>query len=150
MTRLWSYKQRRPVLLAFLHGANCRTCRSWLNGLLAHRGRLDELDAAVLVVAPDPIEHLRDLQVEVDGPWVFLSDVDGSAARAYMPAEQEHRGVGLFAGDRYLECVGAWSATEANGFPAFDAPLTSLLAADLEDCGCGLPIWPESQFRGQD
>lgn len=138
--RLGSLKQRRPVLLAFVHGSECAACRTWLAGLARERAALADLDAAVLIVAPEPVAQLRQLQAQVDLPFTLLADEAGSVAAAYVP----HAGhLALYAADRYLQCLAGWHAPEATGLPPLEAPLTALLAAEQEDCGCGLPAWPE-------
>ena len=136
--RLWDFKQRQPVLLALTHGAECPACRAWLAALARERARLDEAQAALLVLAPEPVARLRALQAELDLPFTLLSR-DAHFSAAYLPAPGT--GVALYAADRYGECVGAWHAAEADALPPLDAPLADLALADQGDCECTIPAW---------
>lgn len=146
--RLWDYKQRRPVLLAFLHaitGAQaCATCQAWLRAAYAERAQFVELNAVVLVVTPEPSEHLAALQTELGAPYVLLSDTEGAVAAQYVPPTSAgvRAGVALYATDRYLHCLTRWYAADAAEFPALDTPLAELTYAQQEGCGCALPAWP--------
>lgn len=137
--RLWDYKQRQPLLLAFLHGADCAACRAWLAGLAHQRARLDEARAAALIVLPEPVERLRALQAALDLPLTLLSDQARAAAGRYLPAGAE--GVALYAADRYGQCLGAWHTPDAGALPALDAPLADFTLAEHDDCACTLPAW---------
>ena len=137
--RLWDFKQRRPVLLALPHAGDCPVCRAWLAALAARRAELADLDAAVLLVLPEPAPRAREVQAALHLPFTPLADEEGALRGAYGQGD----GVGLYIADRYLECLGAWRAPDASGLPALEEPLTLLLAAEQEDCGCGLPAWPE-------
>ena len=136
--RLWDYKQRQPLLIALTHGADCPACRAWLAAMARERTRLDEAQAAVLVLAPEPVERLRVLQAELDLPFTLLARDEHTAA-AYLPAPGT--GVALYAADRYGECVGAWHAADADALPPLDAPLADLALADQGDCECTIPAW---------
>lgn len=136
--RLWDFKQRRNLLIALTHGADCPTCQAWLAALARDRGRLDEAQAAVLVLAPEPVERLRALQSELDLPFTLLSR-DPRTTATYLPASGD--GVALYVADRYGECVGAWHAPDADALPPLDAPLADLALADQGDCECTIPAW---------
>lgn len=140
--RLWDFKQRRPLLIALTHGADCPTCRAWLAALARERARLEEAQAAVLVLVPEPVERLRTLQAELDLPFTLLAR-DARATAAYLPAPDT--GVALYAADRYGECVGGWHAADADALPPLDAPLADLALADQGDCECAIPAWDPLQ-----
>lgn len=143
--RLWDYKQRQPVLLAFIHTSTCPACRVWLAGVARQRGRLDEARVAMLVIAPDSLDHLRALQAALDLPFTLLADTDGTAARAYVPGAEDSGGVALYAGDRYGQCVAAWYAPDADELPPLDAPLADFALAEHDDCACTIPAWDEEE-----
>lgn len=142
-TRLWEFKQRRPVFLAFLPGGDGTDTRRWLSLLTARRAALADLDAAVLLALPEPVERLRTLQAAADLPFTLLADEDGSVARMYSAGGKRAEGAVMVAADRYLQCLGVWRAPSLADLPPLEEPLTLLLAAEQEDCGCGLPAWPE-------
>jgi hypothetical protein len=92
-----------------------------------------------LIVPPEPLARARELQAALDLPFTLLADEAGATRDVYGLEGS----VGLYVADRYLQCLGAWRAPDADGLPALAEPLTLLLAAEQEDCGCGLPAWPE-------
>lgn len=141
-TRLWDFKQRRPVLLAFLRDSDRTGARRWLSSLTERRAELADLDAAVLLVLPEPMERLRAVQSSLDLPFTLLADETGAVTRLYLGGGEDMAGVGMVAADRYLQCLGLWRAASPGDFPSLEEPLTLLLAAEQEDCGCGLPAWP--------
>lgn len=148
-TRLFDFRQRQPVLLAFLHASGCPACRAWLTALARRRPRLDELGVAVLVVVPEPIPALRSFATELDLPFHLLSDADGALSTRYgLPGE--HPSVAVFALNRYGAVLDAWHADEASALPPMEAPLDSIVFAEMEDCGCGLPAWPRELMEFED
>lgn len=144
--RLWDYKQRRPVLLAFVHGVDCACCRAWLHTLAERQALLDELRVVTLVIAPERVERLDALRMELGAAAVVLSDADRGVAARYLPhangAGPEGHLVGLYAADRYLHCLGRWFAEDADTLPPWDEPLGEIAFAVQEGCGCSLPAWP--------
>lgn len=141
-TRLWNFKQRRPVLLAVLSDGERADARRWLRSLAERRADLDELDAAVLLVLPEPIERLRALQAALGLSFTLLSDESGAVSRLYSAGGEQEICAVMVAADRYLQCLGVWRAPSLDDLPSLEEPLTLLLAAEQEDCGCGLPAWP--------
>lgn len=138
--RLRDFKQRKPVLLAFLREPESEATREWLVGLREVRARLDELRVAVLVIAPLPVERLRELQAALDLSFTLLADVEGQVAARYLPdaaAEQD----ALYAADRYNHCLARWFAADASGFPPHAKVFTEFAFAEQDDCACGLPAW---------
>ncbi len=142
VVRLRDFKQRRPVLLAFLRAPGAAASRAWLAALAHERARLDELRVAVLVIAPQPTERLRQLQIELDLPFALLADTDGATAAGYLAAGDEAQDA-LYAADRYNHCLARWLAADASGFPPLAKVFVEFAFAEQEDCACGLPAWEE-------
>lgn len=156
--RLWDYKQRRPVLVAFVHGLECACCRAWVHALVERRALLDELRVVTLVVVSEAVERLDAMQAELGGVAIVIRDADRAVAARYLPgvtaggsAEGHERlnmadavrlPVGLYAADRYLHCLGRWFAEDADMLVSLDEPLGEIAFAMQEGCGCSLPAWP--------
>ncbi|HEX8035628.1 MAG TPA: redoxin domain-containing protein [Ktedonobacterales bacterium] len=157
--RLWDYKQRRPVLLAFVHATDCACCRVWLRSLLDRQAQLHELRVVTLVVVPEPAERLDALQAELGSVASMLSDAERAVTARYIPTAPTagsvaqftrpktataslRQPVGLYAADRYLHCLGRWFAEDADTLPPLDEPLSEIAFATQEGCGCSLPAWP--------
>lgn len=144
--RLRGFRQRRPVLLALLHGVTCSDCRAWLSTLSAAREELEYLTVQPLLIFPDDSAALAALQYQLDLPGSLLSDpgktTRGNYLRVEEPPAPEH--VALIAVGRYNELLDAWVADEPSQWPSL-AELTATFAfAEQEDCACGLPIWPSA------
>ncbi|HLZ24850.1 MAG TPA: redoxin domain-containing protein [Ktedonobacterales bacterium] len=144
LRRLWDYKQRHPVMVFVPHSPECAGCRAWLRDLRANRAPLDELGAAVLIIVRAPRENARVLQASLDLPFMVLVDADGEVASRYTARDA----AALYLGDRYLQCIGRWIvAGGQHALPAPDDLLGTLAFAEQEDCGCGLPAWPEEALE---
>ena len=148
-TRLASFKQRRPVLLALLHSASCPHCRAWLATLAAARDDLAYFCVQPLLIFPDDIPSLHRLQEELGVPGTLLSDPAGAIRARYLRAEdasrqQRSQSVVLIAVGRYNELLAAWGADEPSGWPPLAEPLATFAFAEQEDCACGLPVWPDA------
>ena len=149
IVRLAAFKQRRPVLLALLHGASCPRCRAWLADLNVEREELEYRFVQPLFIFPDDPAKLRALQHEMNLPGALLSDPAGETRARYLGAEdgldqQKHQSVVLIAVGRYNELLASWIADEPSGWPPLAEPLATFAFAEQEDCACGLPIWPDA------
>ena len=144
--RLWDFKQRRPVVLVFMHGPGCAACRQALAALAARQADLEELHAAVLVIAPGTAESLGQLRHELALPFTLLADPDGAVAARYLPPATgagTARAVALYVADRYGACGLAATAADAPALPGADAILTELLPLGEDTCECLVPAWPD-------
>lgn len=84
IVRLKSFKQRRPVLVALLHGSSCPQCRDWLATVAHVQGELADLQVQPLLVVPDDVEQLPALQAGTGAPGVFLSDPAGETRARFL------------------------------------------------------------------
>lgn len=144
LRRLWEYKQRHPVALFVPHAPGCAGCRAWLQKLGASQARLDEMGAAVLVLVRAPLDEARALQAALDLSFTFLVDAGGSVTTQYTRPGTAT----LYLGDRYLQCLDRWTTGEnQHELPLPDDVIATLTFAEQEDCGCGLPAWPEDALE---
>jgi peroxiredoxin len=143
LRRLWELKQRHQVVLVFPHAVDCSSCRGWLLDLAGRASRLNELSARAWVVIREPAARLRTLRNELDLPETFtlLADPEGTVHARYAPD-----GGAVYVGDRYLQCLACWVRGPEHPLAPLDDVLAVLAFADQEDCGCGLPAWPD--FEG--
>jgi peroxiredoxin len=145
VVRLSSFRQRRPVLIALLHGAACPDCRAWLPTLAAARDELAYQNVQPLLIFPDEPMTLYTLQQEVNPPAKILADPLHTTLTRYLRIEEPalHRPVLLVAVGRYNECLDTWLADEPAHWSPLAQPLALFAFAEQEDCACGLPAWPE-------
>jgi hypothetical protein len=57
LVRLKAFRQRRPALIALLHGGACLECRDWLATLARIRAGLVDLQVQTLLVVPERAEQ---------------------------------------------------------------------------------------------
>lgn len=156
--RIWDFKQRQPVVLAFLHGPGCAACHEYLAALAARHDDLAAARAAVLVVvsgamgaaagAPDGLARWGDALAPAH--ILPLVDADGAVAARYLPAARDssRHDVALYVADRYGACGLAAVAPEAGELPGPEAILAELAHADEGTCACLEPAWPDEADLG--
>ncbi len=114
--RAWDYKQKRALVIAFLH-AECELCGAWLGELRGAAATLAEREAVALVVfadAPDARVVER-----VPANMVMGLDVNGRGIAAYLGKQALERAglakTGVFVTDRYGELYAAWESEHEAG-----------------------------------
>jgi hypothetical protein len=161
--RLWDFKQRRPVVLAFLHGPGCPTCRAYVAALAARSDDLAVTHAAVLVIVPGAVSPASTIDDGSTGgaadpaeAWAHWADAltpahilplvdrEGAVTARYLPpaSDQDRRAVALYVADRYGACGLGVIAPDADRLPTPDAILAELAHADEGTCACLEPAWP--------
>lgn len=143
---LKSYKQRRPVLFAFLHSVSCPECRAWLAELAAARDDLTYRNVLSLLIFPEVSPAtLRAFQQEPGYPGKVLADPGHTTLARYirMAEPTDRPPAVLVAVGRYNELLDMWSADEPSQWPSLRELMTTFAFAEQEDCACGLPAWPE-------
>jgi hypothetical protein len=116
--RAWDFKQKRALVIAFLHG-DCATCREYVAALAAAAPQLQDQDATALAVFPGtPDARVPNLPANI----VVGTDLTGSALRAYLGKQAIDRssgqmGAGVFITDRYGELFAQWPAEDGDSAP---------------------------------
>jgi peroxiredoxin len=122
IVRAWDYKQKKSLLIAFLHG-DCPLCQAFAVRLVSRNAEFVERDSVALLVALDPPRW----GVEPTSHVVFALDTTGRAAQEYLgPDAFGAMGLarlGAFVTDRYGELYAQWEARDADQLP----PLTEAL-----------------------
>jgi len=108
MVRAWDYKQKRALVIAFLHH-DCETCRAWVESLRRVAAALAEQDAVALLVFPTA----PDARLLENAPAniVMGVDVNGRSITAFLgkPSfDGVEQDVGVFVTDRYGELCAQW------------------------------------------
>jgi peroxiredoxin len=114
--RAWDYKQKKSLLIAFLH-AECPLCQAFAARVASRSSEFLERDSAALLVSLEPPRW----GVAASAPVVLASDTNGRAAQEFLGADvfgpQGIARVGLFITDRYGELFAQWEARDADGLP---------------------------------
>ncbi|MGD0908401.1 MAG: hypothetical protein ABSA96_12525 [Candidatus Acidiferrales bacterium] len=110
IVRAWDYKQKRPLVIAFLH-ADCSRCDGWLAQLAARAADLTDREAvALLIYSEVPPRKAETLTP----PLIAGADIAGHSQRAFLGSEALGPAgldrVGVFVtdryGDLYVQCLG--------------------------------------------
>jgi hypothetical protein len=143
MVRAWHYKQKKNLVIAFLH-AGCRRCEHFLVRLAERAAELADHEAVALVIFSEPpAPSTQNLPSEI----VIAADASGRAQRAYLgedafgPAGQQR--LGVFIADRYGELYAQWAGRSEDSLPGVDDALGWLGQIQLacEECGVAhLPV----------
>ncbi|HEX5081533.1 MAG TPA: redoxin domain-containing protein [Blastocatellia bacterium] len=80
----WNYKQRRNLVIFFLHSAECQKCGGLLQEMAANYGEYQRLETEALAIAPDEIDRLSRLARELDLPFPVLVDDEGKVRDRYL------------------------------------------------------------------
>jgi peroxiredoxin len=124
--RAWDYKQKRNLVIAFLH-ADCPRCDGWLAQLAARAADFSERDAVVLAIYAETPPRGADL---LPSPFIAAADAAGHSQSAFLgreafgPAGLDH--IGVFVADRYGELYAQWIAQDSEDLPATGEILSSL------------------------
>jgi hypothetical protein len=114
--RAWDYKQKKSLLIAFLH-ADCPLCQAFAARAASRSGEFIERDSVALLVSLEPPRW----GVEATPAVVPASDTNGRAAQDYLGTDVFGplglARVGLFVTDRYGELFAQWEARDADGLP---------------------------------
>jgi peroxiredoxin len=138
--RAWDYKQRKSLLIAFLH-ADCPQCQAFAARLASRAADLIDRDSVALLVALEPPRW----GIEPLPPVILASDTTGRAAREYLGkdafGQQGLVRVGLFVADRYGELFAQWEARDAADLPPIAEPLKWLAHTQILCEECSVPQW---------
>jgi hypothetical protein len=137
----WDYKQRRNLVIAFLH-ADCQCCNAWLGELASRAPELVEQEAVALVIYSElPPKSAPPLP----SPVTAGTDTAGRSHIAFLgreafgPAGLER--VGAFVTDRYGELYQAWMGSDATDLPAAGRVLSALWQVQIACEECGATHW---------
>ena len=122
----WDYKQKRNLLIAFLH-ADCDACRVWLSNLTPRSADFAEHESVGLLLFSEALSRSAEL---LPSPFLAAIDASGHSQRAFLgkgvfgPAGLDR--VGVFVTDRYGELHAQWTARDAAELPSPDEILKPL------------------------
>lgn len=140
--RAWDYKQKKNLVIMFLHGG-CRRCDAFVEKLLASATELAEREAVALVVLAEPSAPRSE---NLPAAVVVASDVSGRSHRAYLGEEvfgaTGLERLGVFVADRYGELYAQWVVREEDALPGVGQLLDWLGQIQLACEECGVSHWP--------
>lgn len=143
----WDYKQHRNLVLFFLHSAECRKCRQLLREIAAHYSEYRRMEAEVLAISADEIDHLRQMAQELALPFPVLVDSDGRATDLYLKqaaqaAETAAPAAAVFVADRWGAIFIRKIAEQEHDLPAEEEIREWLEFIELQCEECFPSEWP--------
>ncbi len=137
------FKQRRNLVLAFLHG-QCGRCEDFLRRLTARAAEFAEQESAVLVVYSElPPGHLSQ---NFPPHFVPTTDFTGRCQRTYLGQEAfgstGQQRLGVFVTDRYGELFAQWVVSDEDALPGTEDVVSWLRQIEVACEECGVSSWP--------
>ncbi len=141
--RAWDYKQKKNLVIAFLH-SDCWRCRAFVEDLARHAAQLAESEAVAMLVETAPPGLLA--AARLPEQLILGAEPGGVAHRKYFGADAigptgEPR-AGVFVADRYGELFACWAAREEHELPVAADVLDWLGQIEVACEECGLSEWP--------
>lgn len=74
----WDFRQRCPLVIAVVHGLDCKDCANWLKATRALVERIQQAKGKLLIIIPAPVERLASLQKHLGNATSLLADPNES------------------------------------------------------------------------
>lgn len=138
------YKQRKNLVLAFLHSRDCEFCQRVVRAFKFFASRYKEENTEVLMILPERLEEAQDLKTELGIPFKVLADKKGNALQKFIevPSEEDKPLVAVLVVDRFGALLDQWYSSREKIFPDQQRLLSSLVQAEIECPECGIHEWP--------
>lgn len=141
IVRAWDYKQKKALLIAFLH-ADCTRCFRFVEQLRERAAEVAQREAVALVIFSEVLPAA--LTAGLPAHIVVASDMSGQAQHTFLgeevfgPAGQ--RQIGVFVADRYGELFAQWVGGD-EALPGVPDALSWLTQIQIACEECGAPHW---------
>lgn len=142
IVRAWDYKQKKALLIAFLH-ADCARCVRFVEQLGERAAELAEREAVALVIFSElpPATLSSSLPAHI----VIAADMSGQTQHTFLGEEvfgtAGQQQVGVFVADRYGELFAQWVGGD-DALPGVPEALGWLAQIQIACEECGAPHWP--------
>ena len=135
---LWTYKQRKNLVIFFHHGHKCPFCRKKLEDFASAYRKIQELETEVLAISFDSPKDTEQYHEKVALPFPLLSDQTGETTEKYTHRDEDKHAPfpSIFITDRYQELRFQKIAPEADQLQTVDDILGWLLLIETECPEC--------------
>ena len=146
-TGTWDYKQYRNLVLLFFPSVECIKCRILLGEIAKHYGDYQQMEAEVLSISPDEVDHLRQFANDLALPFPVLYDSDGHVTDLFLNQTEQatERTVfeaAIFIADRWGEIFMRKMVEKARDLPAEEEVREWLEFIELQCEECFPAEWP--------
>lgn len=144
VVRAWDFKQKRALLIAFLH-AGCARCEEFSQRVRESSAQLAEHEATTLLIFPEPPRGAwtENLPANV----IVAADLSGRSQAAFLGADaygnSGQRMLGAFVTDRYGELYAQWTGADESALPSVRDALGWLAQIQVACEECGVSHWPQ-------
>lgn len=126
------YKQRKNVVLVFLHSRDCEFCQRVVRAFKFFASRYKEENTEVIFVLPDKRGEAQDLKTELGIPFKVLADEKGNALQKFIEVPEEDKPlVAVLVVDRFGALLDQWYSSREKIFPDQQRFLSSLVQAEI-------------------
>lgn len=131
------YRHRQPVVLFFMHGAECPSCRERLCAFAVSYDDYCDWQTEVLAILPGPPHMAAQLAESLALPFPVMSDAGGDVRAQFIGTE----GVAVFVLDRFNAPETGQAAAEADALMTPDEALDWVRFGALACPECGVSEW---------
>ncbi len=122
----WDFRQRCPLVIAVVHGFDCKDCTNWLKVTHALDERIQQVKGKLLITIPAPVERLVSLQKHLGNATKLLADPDESYRQKLAEAYLVGTNPVVLVVDRYGDIAEVFEVDAAHAFPDPEQVLEAL------------------------
>lgn len=141
---LWTYKQRKNLVIFFFHDERCPGCRERLRQFAQSLDRFRELDTQVLAITTASQSEVTRLAQEEGLTFPVLSDPTASFMQRLVRYEASAGppAVGLFVTDRFGALYTQKVGRSERDLPSVEEILDTIYYIEMQCPECGVGEWP--------
>jgi peroxiredoxin len=113
----WDFRQRCPLVIAVVHGLDCRDCADWLKASRELDEHIQQVKGKLLIIIPAPVESLAALQKHLGNATSLFADPDESYRQKLAVAHLAGRIPVVLVIDRYGDIAEIFEVNAAHAFP---------------------------------
>ncbi len=113
----WDFRQHCPLVIAVVHGLDCKDCTNWLKATLSLDGQIQQVKGKLLIIIPAPVEQLASLQKHLGNTAKVLADPNESYREKLAAAHLAGTNPVVLIVDRYSDIAEVFEVDAAHASP---------------------------------
>lgn len=119
----WDFRQRKPLVVAFVHDNSCATCHAWSANAARLGENIRQCGGELLVIMP---LRTTEISTQQDHARQLLADPHGALLAKLHAAGFAHTNTPLLIVDRYGEIAEVYESARPHAFPSEEKILEAL------------------------
>jgi peroxiredoxin len=113
----WDFRQHCPLVIAVVHGCDCKDCSNWLKATRTLDEHAQQIKGKLLIILPAPVERLASLQKHLGNATRLLADPDEKYRQKLAAAHLAGTNPVVLVVDRYGDIAEVFEVDAAHAFP---------------------------------